>query len=186
MYHVSVKNLLLSLIRHDLYQYWPRVGLVDFIVFNATFNSISAISWRSVWLGEETGVPRETTDLPQFTNKLSHNVVSSTSCLSGIQTRNVINPTTIQSRQPLPEWVFVLFTSKEQFFSYMYMMARTSYIQWWWWCLLCTRPTCLVGYFKVLAHWNSSPRVDMSLHSDTLSWFSWANQFLVHLDQRSM
>jgi hypothetical protein len=24
--------------------------------------------------------------------------------------------------------------------------------------------------FIVLAHWNNSPRVDMSLHSDTLSW----------------
>ena len=29
------------------------------IVFNATFNNISVISWRSVSLVEETGVPRE-------------------------------------------------------------------------------------------------------------------------------
>jgi hypothetical protein len=29
------------------------------MVFNATFNNISAISWRSVLLVEETGVPRE-------------------------------------------------------------------------------------------------------------------------------
>ena len=28
-------------------------------VFNATFNNILAISWRSVLLVEETGVPRE-------------------------------------------------------------------------------------------------------------------------------
>ena len=28
------------------------------MVFNATFNSISVISWRSVLLVEETGVPR--------------------------------------------------------------------------------------------------------------------------------
>ena len=27
--------------------------------FNATFNNISAISWRSVLLVEETGIPRE-------------------------------------------------------------------------------------------------------------------------------
>ena len=29
------------------------------MVFNATFNNISAILWRSVLLVEETGVPRE-------------------------------------------------------------------------------------------------------------------------------
>jgi hypothetical protein len=29
------------------------------MVFNATFNSISAISWQSVLLVEETGVPGE-------------------------------------------------------------------------------------------------------------------------------
>ena len=41
----------------------------------------------------------------------------------------------------------------------------------WWWGPLCTRPTPLVGFFIVLAHWNNSPRVDMSPHLDTLSWF---------------
>jgi hypothetical protein len=33
--------------------------IVWFMVFNATFNNISAISWRSVLLLEETGVPGE-------------------------------------------------------------------------------------------------------------------------------
>jgi hypothetical protein len=42
------------------------------MVFHATFNNISVISWRSVLLVEETGVPRETTDLPQVTDKLYH------------------------------------------------------------------------------------------------------------------
>ena len=32
---------------------------VKVIVFNATFNNISVISWRSVLLVEETGVPGE-------------------------------------------------------------------------------------------------------------------------------
>ena len=32
------------------------------MVFNATFNNISIISWQSVLLVEETGVPGETTD----------------------------------------------------------------------------------------------------------------------------
>jgi hypothetical protein len=30
-----------------------------FLAFNATFNNISAISWRSALLVEETGVPGE-------------------------------------------------------------------------------------------------------------------------------
>jgi len=34
-------------------------GLVGFMVFNATFNNISVISWRSVILVVETGVPVE-------------------------------------------------------------------------------------------------------------------------------
>ena len=34
-------------------------GLGWFMVFNATFNNISVISWRSVLLVDETGVPGE-------------------------------------------------------------------------------------------------------------------------------
>jgi hypothetical protein len=33
------------------------------MMFNATFNNISVISWRPVLLVEETGVPEKTTDL---------------------------------------------------------------------------------------------------------------------------
>ena len=51
------------------------------MMFNTTFNNISAILWQSVLLVEETGVPWKTTDLSQT---LSHNVVSSTPRLSGI------------------------------------------------------------------------------------------------------
>jgi hypothetical protein len=39
---------------------------------NATFNNISAISWRSVLLVEETGGPGENHDLSQVTDKLYH------------------------------------------------------------------------------------------------------------------
>ena len=35
------------------------VVMVVVMVFNATFNNISLISWWSVLLVEETGVPRE-------------------------------------------------------------------------------------------------------------------------------
>ena len=33
--------------------------MVSVMVFNGTFNNISAISWKSVLLVEETGVPGE-------------------------------------------------------------------------------------------------------------------------------
>jgi len=55
-------------------------------MFNATFNNISVISWQSVLLVEETGVPRENTDLPQVTDKLYHIMLHP---LSGIRTHNV-------------------------------------------------------------------------------------------------
>jgi hypothetical protein len=41
-------------------------------VLNATFNNISAISWRSVLLVKETGGPEKNTNLSQVTDKLYH------------------------------------------------------------------------------------------------------------------
>ena len=77
------------------------------------------------------------------------------------------------------EWVSdYCLKSIQQFFSYI--MVRTSQFSVRrWWGPLCTRPTRWVGSL-VLAHWNNSPRVDMSLHSDTLFWFR-ANQSLLFL-----
>ena len=40
------------------------------MVFNVTLNNILAISWRSVLLVVEIGVPEKTVDLPQVTDKL--------------------------------------------------------------------------------------------------------------------
>jgi hypothetical protein len=39
-----------------------------FVVFNATFNNKSVISWQSVLLVEETRVQEKTADLPQVTD----------------------------------------------------------------------------------------------------------------------
>ena len=55
------------------------VGGLWFMVFKATFNNISFISWRSVLLVEETGVPGENhRSVASHSQTLSHNVVSST------------------------------------------------------------------------------------------------------------
>ena len=43
--------------RHDRSLSW--IGWFDFLVFNATFSNISAISWRPVLEVEEAGVPEE-------------------------------------------------------------------------------------------------------------------------------
>jgi hypothetical protein len=44
---------------------------VRVMIFNVT-QQYSAISWLSVFLMEETGVPEKTTDLSQVTDKLHH------------------------------------------------------------------------------------------------------------------
>jgi hypothetical protein len=58
------------------------------MVFNATFNNISVISWRSVLLVEETGENHWPAECHWQT--LSHNDVLSTPHMSGIRTHNVI------------------------------------------------------------------------------------------------
>ena len=56
-----------------------RLFVCLLMVFNATFNNISVISWRSVLLAEETGVPGENhRPVGSHWQTLSHNVVSST------------------------------------------------------------------------------------------------------------
>ena len=58
------------------------------MMFNATFNNISVISWRSVLLVEETGGPGENHQpVASHLQTLSHNVVHLAMIV--IQTRNI-------------------------------------------------------------------------------------------------
>ena len=83
------------------------------MVYNTTFNYISAISWRSVLFVEETGVTGENhRPAASHWQTLSHNAVSSTPAwarfelttlvLIGTESKVVVNPTTMRSRLRRP------------------------------------------------------------------------------------
>ena len=64
--------------------------MVRVMVFIATFNNTSVISWWSVLLVEEIGVSRENhLPIASYCKTLSHHAVSSTPRLSGIRTHSV-------------------------------------------------------------------------------------------------
>ena len=60
----------------SLFSSLPCFNIVCLMVFNATFNNISVISWRSVLLAVETGGPGENNrPVASHWQTLSHNVV---------------------------------------------------------------------------------------------------------------
>ena len=72
----SILNFLY--IQNIVHEIWFRV-----MVFNATFNNITDISWQSVLLMKETGVPRKNHQpVANQWQILSHNVVSYEICIT--------------------------------------------------------------------------------------------------------
>jgi uncharacterized DUF497 family protein len=54
---INTANLAFSTFNRGRYLSQVPQIMVWFMVFNATFNNISVISWRSVLLVDETGLP---------------------------------------------------------------------------------------------------------------------------------
>ena len=111
------------------------------MVFNATFNNISAISWRSVLFVVVTEVPGENHQSAAYHwQTLSHNVVSSRSRLSEIRTILVgistdyissCNPTTMRSRQPLIVNIYIEYQIVKKIVnSLLCVVSQFSRISW--------------------------------------------------------
>jgi hypothetical protein len=76
MYHLTDSDLLKIISQSDV-----KHIMFFFMVHNATFNNISVISWQSVLLVEETGVPGDNHwPVASHWQTSLHNVVSSTPC----------------------------------------------------------------------------------------------------------
>ena len=76
-------------------------------------------------------------------------------------------------------------TLNEQYFSYI--RKRTSYIRWYDDVrFVANKQIISVGSKRVLDHWNNSPRVYMSLHSDTLTWIRAKQSMLLLLKHVSL
>ena len=144
----------------------------EVIVFNPTFSNISAISWWSVLLVEETGVFKENhCHVASHWQTLSHNVVSSTHHHIYIYIYSTALKifTIILKQLPLPTNLGLTAAWFINDVSPIAIAYKTSSSN------ICIKQynlfNCWVGfYFIVLSHWNN---IDMSPHSDTdtLSWF---------------
>ena len=73
-FYIGNTTWIISVILHinSRFHGFLHIVRVRVMVFNTTFNIISAISWRSVLLVEETRINRDTTDLRQVTDILHH------------------------------------------------------------------------------------------------------------------
>jgi hypothetical protein len=57
---------------HSLYGVGEQVAMAIVMVFNAIFNTISAISWRQFYWWRKPEYPVKTTDLLQVSDNLYH------------------------------------------------------------------------------------------------------------------
>ena len=143
-----------------MWQFSEKV-CVRFMVFNATFSNISVISWRSVLLAEETGIPGE-----NHRQTLSHNFVSSTPhherWWNSLITQVVVNPTTKRLRPPrsffsekdLSHWVLTMNLSLLTFVVILISMLYSGsvrYLLYFTFCQITVMISPLVGPLLVIS-----------------------------------
>ena len=93
------------------------------MVFNATFNNISVISWRSVLLVEETEIPGENhRPAASHWQRSSQNVVSSTPRLFGLWTHIMMSSCTFWCIGAKNIIIMILI------YDYLYIMTLHSHI----------------------------------------------------------
>ena len=101
------------------------------MVFKATFNNISVISWRSVLLVEETGIPEEN-HLPVVSHwqTLSHNVVSN--ILRHERESNSQLPYDHDHDDPLQRYVTLLWRYYMLHVNQLYISVISSHLKYCW------------------------------------------------------
>jgi hypothetical protein len=80
MYHTALFHCCISQFHLRVILKSQRFLFAYLMVFNATFNNISAISWRSVYLWKKLEDLEKSNDMSQVTNKLYHNVLYISLC----------------------------------------------------------------------------------------------------------
>ena len=111
-------------------------------MFNATFNNISAISWRSVLLVEETEVLGKTIELPpcKSDKTLSH-VVSNTYLMRGVRTQLLQQVDMAQS--------YTCFGKQAAYF--LNMSTRPTYFVTMKWCAVLFSRFLSISQSKIIA-----------------------------------
>ena len=138
--------------------------LVPFLLVVVPVEGVAEATYQVLWLEEEVMAVME-------------ELVTSTLLASEVK---VVVVVALQKKQNInvSEWVIVV---KHQFINFS-AISWLEQVNFQWnddeVCFVLDHHTELD--FIVLAHWNNSPWVDMSLHSDTLFWFR-ANQSLLFL-----
>ena len=141
------------------------IGLICFMVFNATFNSVSVISWQSVLWVEEAEYLEKASDLSQVTDGLCYIVLyrvhltwagfkfttwvaKGTDCIGSYKS----NYHTITTAPLIYYKTFISLYLKTKMQSDSNTMARCTWynIVWWGLSVTCDRSVVFSGYYGFL------------------------------------